>query len=303
MNETMAFPDVLGDSKKIASGVLVRFDRSGANVRARAGLGGNVDFWGMTMVEEYRIRKAAGELVDKGLVAEGSSYLGVFFDESDELLGISSCAVEDLDSVHDEDAWEELAASVAEGGSDDKYADCGDWLIVAFSRGAVSRISSDNDWLSQTLASEITSSGIDVLHVLHGADFELGDKVFELAGALQGLRAGRVRWVSARQEGEDTEFDYSTSVRGSAHTRSVVLEIADGLVSRFGTSGDVVIVSDADTGRFAVVQFDGFHPLGVDAAGCQAVVESMWDEVSFKAKMDAANTTQFYKKASEGKLV
>lgn len=303
MGETMAFPDVMGDSKKVASGVLVRFDRSGANVRARAGLGGNVDFWDMTMVEDYRIRRAAGEFVDRGLVAEGSSYLGVFFDESEELLGISSRAVEDLDSIHDEDAWKKLAAFVAEGGSDDKYADCGDWLIVALSRGATSRISSDNDWLSQTIAAEIASSGIDVLRISHGADFELDDKVFELASALKGLRAGQVRWVSARQEGEHIGFDYSTSVRGDAYTRSVVLEIADGLLSRFGTSGDVAIVSDADAGRFAVVQLDGFHPLGVDAAGCQAVMESMWDDVSVKGKMDAANVTKFYKMAREGKLV
>ena len=280
--------------REAASGVLVKFDQSGTMVQVRAGVGEIVDFWELTRLEEYRVRRAALDLVDAGLVDNGSSYVGVFFDGEKNLLGVSSRAVHVDDDVTDASAWSQLVAAVSENGSDARYGDAERLAVVIFSRGVASRISHDNWWLSEEYANEIASVGI-APHPRDEKELAADKRIADLANEVNSLHASRVRWVAARQEGNDGDgFDYATSARGGAITGSKALEIADLLENGYGEHGDVVLVTDAATGKFSLVQFDGFHPLGVAAAGWQAVVASMWSETPIDDKWEAVRLTRFY---------
>lgn len=280
--------------REVASGVLVKFDQSGTMVQVRAGVGEIVDFWELTRLEEYRVRRAALDLVDAGLVDNGSSYVGVFFDGEKNLLGVSSRAVHVDDDVTDVSAWSQLALSVSENGSDARYGDAERLALVMFSRGVASRISHDNWWLSEEYANEIAAVGI-VPHARDEKVLAADKRIADLAKEVNSLHASRVRWVAARQEGNDGDgFDYATSARGGAITGSKALEIADALENGYGEHGDAVLVTDVETGKFSLVQFDGFHPLGVAAAGWQAVVASMWSETPINDKWEAVRLTRFY---------
>lgn len=280
--------------REVASGVLVKFDLSGDTVQVRAGVGGIVDFWALTRLEEYRLRKAALDLVDAGLVDKGSSYVGVFFDADKNLLGVSSRKVRVDDDVTDASAWSQLVAAVSENGSDARYGDAERLALVMFSRGVASRLSHDNWWLSEEYANEIALMGI-APHARDEKELAADKRIADLANEVNSLHASRVRWVAARQERNDGDgFDYATSARGGAITGSKALEIADLLENGYGEHGDVVLVADAATGKFSLVQFDGFHPLGVAAAGWQAVVASMWSETPIDDKWEAVRLTRFY---------
>ena len=282
---------------EVATGVLVKFDQSGTMVQVRAGVGEIVDFWELTRLEEHRLRKAALALVDEGLVDKGSSYVGVFFGDRQNLLGVSSRAVHVDDDVTDASAWRQLAASVSDNGSDARYGDARRLDIVASSRSVASRISHDNWWLSEEYANEIASVGI-APHPRDDKELAADKRIADLAKEVNSLHGSRVRWVAARQEGNDGDgFDYATSARGGAITGSKALEIADALENGYGEHGDVVLVADVETGKFSLVQFDGFHPLGVAAAGWQAVVASMWDKTPIDDKWEAVRLTRFYNEA------
>ena len=283
--------------REVATGVLVKFDQSGTMVQVRAGVGEIVDFWELTRLEEHRLRKAALALVDEGLVDEGSSYVGVFFGDKQNLLGVSSRAVHVDDDVTDASAWRQLAVSASDNGSDARYGNARRLDIVATSRSVASRISHDNWWLSEEYANEIASVGI-APHPRDDKELAADKRIADLAKEVNSLHGSRVRWVAARQEGNDGDgFDYATSARGGAITGSKALEIADALENGYGEHGDVVLVTDVETGKFSLVQFDGFHPLGVAAAGWQAVVTSMWDKTPIDDKWEAVRLTRFYNEA------
>lgn len=270
------FEHVPEDNRDVAGVMSVFFDNQQAPV-VFAGVGvTDVDIVDVEEVEWLDVEDAAWESRRAKFAQRLQCQFGVFFvkGSNSAVLVVRNAPLKRGVRHPERRAWEEMSQAAVSYTKEVPLAEHDEELARQCSV-VVKRVFSTYAELSETFAFEVSRFGPRV-EVRGREEFVKDSAIARLARELM-LHAGpRVRALGIPADGSE----FTVSGRGRDGLEELVGETSDMLAA----DSDVVVVSDSDTGEFAVAVLDSPHRLGMRYAMEQAMVVCLPQSLSMGRK-------------------